>query len=375
MRYFLVKRINILSYTNTTNYGGLLQLYALSKVLSRDFDVNVIRYNNTSRIQRSKFRDILAHLYNSVFRFLSIDKKRKNNEKRFLNYVPLTQSIYSASNSISKISCDYFLVGSDQVWNPYLNGFDATYLFNFDTQATKVSYAASFGVEKIPDEWSKKVGDCLTDFKHISLREKTGMDILNSISSLKNIKKTIDLDPTLLIEKKEWEECFCAEPLFNKKYILIYLMPGDKKIEKEMIQIGKKKAKNERCKLVVIGRKNIDKYNIFKSGYYHAGPAEFVNLVYYADFVITNSFHGTAFSVNLNKPFLSFVNSKQNSANSLKSRILDFLNQLGLDDNIFDVSKDHNLLKNFDIDYSVTNKKLELLRDSSLQNLYGNFKN
>lgn len=369
-----MKKIDILSYTNTANYGGLLQLYSLSKVLSTEYQVEVIRYKNGNSLQRSKLRNFLSFLYNKVFRFLSVDKRRQKNENVFRQFIPFSTEEYNPSNPINTISCDYFITGSDQVWNPYLNGFDNSYLLSFDTKAKKISYAASFGIEKLPPKWADEVKKALCGFKHISLREKTGENILDSMPELNGLEKTVDLDPTLLISRKEWIDSFCVKRLFDKKYVLIYLMPGDKNLEKKIIKLGKRVAKSKGCKLAIIGRKNIDKINPFKRGYYHAGPSEFVNLIYYSEFVLTNSFHGTAFSVNLNKDFVSFINSNQNSASSLKSRIVDFLNSVSLTDAIFDINCSQEI-KTESLNFELSNTILLKMREDSLMHLFNGLKN
>ena len=369
-----MKKVSILSYTKTSNYGGLLQIYALSKILSDKNDVSVIVYNNSSSVQRSKLRNFLAFLYNRVFRFLSTDKKRKQNEQHFRELIPFTQEEFNNAQQLSEIHSDYFVVGSDQVWNPYLNGFDKAYLLDFKTSGKKLSYAASFGIEDIPQRWLVEIKKSLMCFEHISLREQTGLNIVDNVSALEPISKTVDLDPTLLISKDNWVESFCKTQLTKNKYALVYLMPGDKAIEKKMISFAKKVAKKEKLKLMIVGRKNISKINIFKKGYYHAGPSEFVNLLYHSEFVITNSFHGTAFSVNLNKPFVSFINSSQGSANSLKSRIIDFLQKLSLESRMFDVSKTNNCsvedYLSSEINFASSDKKLESLRKESLKHLF-----
>jgi len=366
-----MKKVCVLSYVNTANYGGLLQLYALSTILSKHFDVEVINYKNGSKIQRSKIRTILAFFYNKVFPWLSIDKVRKQNELKFRSLIPISNTVYSNAQHLGSIDCNYFIVGSDQVWNPYLNGFDSAYLLRFKTNATKISYAASFGVEKIPNNWLDDVSYSLAEFKHISLRENTGCNILEQVSSLAHISKTVDLDPTLLINQNDWKSKFCTSRLLNFKYILVYLMPGDKIVEKQMIKYAHLLSRKSGNKVVIIGRKNIDKFNFTKRGYYKAGPSEFVNLINYSEFVVTNSFHGTAFSVNLNKQFVSFINSNRETANSLKSRVVDFLSKVSLQDRVVDVkSVSDTSFPNSDIDFKKINEVLSSLKTRSLDNLF-----
>ncbi len=367
------KSVYILTYSTTSNYGGLLQMFSLYSILSREFDVSIVHYKNKSKLRRSKVRSFASNIYRHIFKFLYFDKKRNRSETKFKALMKYTDCVCSIEE-LSKFTPYAFIVGSDQVWNPFLNGFDPSFLLMFDTCSLKISYSASFGLTVLPNKWIECLKNALKSFHKVSLREDSGIEILNIANYTGDY--TIDLDPTLLLNETEWLDVLkIQESTIHDNYVLVYLMPGDKKIERSMLLFAKKIAKDKSLKMIVIGRKNIDKLKPSKVNFYHAGPVEFVKLINDAEFVITNSFHGTAFSVNFNKQFYSFINSETPKNESLYSRIDDLLDKIGLRKRIIDIAIPHNIPSNISIiNFDAVNEKLNNLREISLKNLENSLK-
>ena len=220
----------------------------------------------------------------------------------------------------SKFDYDIYVVGSDQVWNPNTNINIEPYFLTFAPEdKLKISYASSFGVNSIPLIHQEKYSSLLDNLDKIGTREKTGVEIVESIST-KNA--TWVLDPTFLLNKKEWGE-FEVSSEIKKPYLLMYVLTDSDYISNLATQIAEKYNLLivRICKNAFIEDKSENVINIID-----AGPREYLGLFAKASFVLTTSFHGTCFSVNFNIPFFTIL--KKNKTNN--SRQIDLLADLGI---------------------------------------------
>ena len=159
------------------------------------------------------FPTIHNKIYSFFLKKVFFDKKRYKNEKRFRSELTFSDSIICDLTSLEMYETDCFLVGSDQVWNPFINGFDASYALSFKTSAKKIAYSASLGIDKnVPQKWLNTLADSLADFSYISVREESAKNILKPFV-IRTIN--VDLDPTLLLNAKDYE------PLEKKSSIKI----------------------------------------------------------------------------------------------------------------------------------------------------------
>lgn len=219
--------------------------------------------------------------------------------------------------SLKKYSCVF--VGSDQVWNPEITvGLDEAYIGNIKEKGTcrLISYGASFGGDSIPEKYHSKFAEAVNkNFTSISLREKSALPFVKNIL----YREAIDvLDPTLLLEKEEWEEM--ARLPEEKGYILFIYT----EFNKQMVEYLKKLSTWLHKRVIQLsmpwdGQKE-DWIDIELEG----GPAEFIGYFQNADYIVTNSFHGMVFSVLLEKQFIVFSHSNKNA------RIESFLQKLNL---------------------------------------------
>lgn len=238
----------------------------------------------------------------------------------FSNKVYSLKEIKNCQNNYSAI-----IVGSDQVWNHEFSFVIQPYFLEFiDNKVKKISFAASFGVNSIPNSYFERYAKWLKSFDFLSVREKSGADIIKQIA---NIDASIVLDPTLLIEAKEWNKLIDSVPKTKEKYILCYTLSAENTLA---IDIAKKIAVNKKYKIIKIGnsKEDINIPNIETR--WQVGPLEFLTLIRDAEIIVTNSFHGTAFSINFGKPFYCTLNK----ANTRIGRILDLLKLVGLEDRI-----------------------------------------
>ena len=315
-------KVGILTFQQAINYGAVLQLYALQKTVQKlGIDSEVINYispklENDYKI--IKYNTGLKNLLANIFCAKALyERKRRFKifEKKYLN---LTDELYYKED-LTRIcnEYDYVITGSDQVWNYAITDTDSTYMLNFvEDSNKKISYAASFGVAQIPDELKVWYKNLLQDFKAISVREKHGQKILKEIC---NRDITVTLDPTLLLDKYEWGN-FCYNFKERTKYILVYSLRNS-----NLLNSMAKNLKIETGYDVIVLNPRV-RYMYTKDSRAIVGPEEFVNLFFNAEYVLTDSFHGTAFSINFNKKFLCELNTDKNNVNSRLESLFDLLN-------------------------------------------------
>ncbi len=304
-------RIGIVTkYYKNRNYGGLLQSYALSVYLNNQlYNSEQICYDCSPKSNSVLKKRRILQLFNIkrvITKLIIIPIKRKKNKRNFAFnkfdlYIPHSIKVYYRDN----INCciddyDLFIVGSDQVWN--LDWFDHNYFLEFvPNNKKKISYAASLGHSSLTEERKKYFKNILPSFDAISVREKDAVDLLQPLTDK---KVAWVLDPTLLLDKSDWDE-ICPERRIGKKYLFCYFLGSDKRIRK----LAKQYAKKHKLKIVTLPHLcGIAKSDIGFGDYklYDVTPNDFISLIKYADCVFTDSFHACVFSTIYNKNFYVF---------------------------------------------------------------------
>lgn len=334
-----MKKIGIITLNGNVNYGNKLQHYAVQTVLGRyGFRVETIRclYNTNSLMYNAKHfaKIILRKRYRT---FLNFDKK--------INYYK--HNIYYNENSIidGKIGnvFDYYVVGSDQVWNASIKCFNSLFLLPFTSNEKKISFSASFGISNLADNCKELFKNELMKFKGISVREDRGKEIIKELTNRSDIEVLVD--PTMLLSSEEWDKVSKKPSMLkNNKYILTYFLgelSSDKKTEIDKI------AKANDCQIINLLDKN--------SPFYTCGPSEFLYLEKNAFLICTDSFHSCVFSILYNKPFVVF-DREQANIESLNSRIDTLLSKFKLEDRKYNGKLNDNYLE---CDYSNCYKILE----------------
>ena len=356
------KNVAIMTWHTYDNYGSVLQAYALRNKIKELGYKNVDLINYLPRAKRIKFikrinsKNIQRKILNSrvEIKQLSAEKKEKFNAFRNKNFT-YTQKCNDATELFNlNDKYDKFICGSDQIWAPTV--FDENYFLSFvSNDSKKISYAPSLGLTSIENEYTKeKIKKLVNRINAISVREEQGKKIIEKISN-KNVK--VVLDPTLLLDKKEWNENFNLE-CEEKDYIIFYCLGGNKKNYKIAKMIAKKLGK----KLKVIPSDILD-YQ--KNETQNASPEEFLKLIYNAYLVITDSFHGTIFAINFNVPFITLKRFKDNKL-SQNSRIYNILKKVKLENRIYKHNENY-FLENIKIDFSNCNKIMEKERRESIE--------
>ena len=352
-------KIGIITYHRPINYGAILQAYALQKIIKGlGIECEILDYRNSKLEELHKKKTINSKNLKHLIRDLLLLKNHNIKYEKFREFLSenleLSDPLYCIED-LNRIEVNYnkFITGSDQVWNYKINNMDPAYFLDFtENKSKKASYAASFGVSDIPDELRQKYFDYLHGFDVILTREKRGADIITELLSKES---HVVLDPTLLVSKEEWLKIAQEKYSINEKYILVYAFGGSNNIT----NLAKKLSKNTGYKVLWIS----NTYKLSNSIKYikSAGPKEFLSLLINAEYVITNSFHGTAFSINFNKQFFTEFLPESKGTNS---RMEDILDLFGLKDRII-YTNDSKLIDSL-IDYNTVNSVLIAERKRSI---------
>lgn len=361
-----------------TNYGQNLQALATQRIIdSLGYDTEIIDYQS-GKDKGIKFS--FATLYFAgQYIFQLICKRLKSSTKLQMDevheknitlrkkasdnfrdeYFHSIRQVNGFSN-LEKISDEYgaVLVGSDQIWTPG-TAFTNFYTLRFAKAGVKrISYAPSLGVSEYPNYAKKSAADYWKQIDYLSVREKQGKEIIKSIV---DIPVEVVADPTYLFTANEWENIIPPEEIVESGYVLCYFLGDDDKAK----DIAKKYAKdhNLRCVSILSNECNA-KDNGFDDIVIGKSPADFVNLIRYAECVFTDSFHGLAFSVINKKQFYVFYRVRKDVKVQRNSRIDNILSLWGLEKRLI---VDYVMPKEEMIDYSIVHKKVDALRHSSLE--------
>ena len=348
-----MKKIGILTFQNADNYGALLQAYALKNVLSSlggnpeilNYCCSKIEgeYRFFTRPQLS-FKWLFLKTIKLLFLPLFLYRKSRFSDFR-KQYLTDTATLYP--ETIAKIAAQYdaFVSGSDQVFNPRITGFDRNYFLAFNKENSKnYSYAASFGVElkDLSEKEKTFIQQNVGHLKYLSVREQQGAEIIRSIHGR---TAQVHLDPTLLLDLNQWRS-LAVSPKYTK-YVLLYLMHKDP----QLISFAKKLAQAKGCQLLYICS-SMDIKNRVPVKHITPTPKEWLGLFLNAQYVVTNSFHGLAFSVNFNRDFFL---GKLPPSWPTNSRLNNLLSLTGLQSRIYD-----NFIDNYDesIDWMDVNARI-----------------
>ena len=364
----------IITLALSNNYGAVLQTYALAKK-TQDLGVDTVvyKYNDMRRLTHGcslskKIIRLAWHYGREAFSLWMKGLSFYIFRKKFL---PLTDKRYHNNEQLKTAPKNYdiYISGSDQIWNPDLILYDTSYFFDFlPDDCKRISYASSFGKSTFNESHKEKCGALLSKYSNIAVREESGIQIVKDLCG-KDAECV--LDPTLLLESSEWDKIAnnAKSKAKNFKGILCYIMPGDTKVVASIVKIAKDLQKKTNLPIKYIG---IKEYNMFKYGVKNcdifASPMDFVAYFKNAEYIVTNSFHGTAFSLIYNKKFYIPINDELNKGEALHERILSVTKKLEAENAL--VSTSNLELKELDLEkiqnkLSVERKKsLSFLKDS-----------
>lgn len=341
-------KIGIVTITDN-NLGNRLQNYALQEsVKSIGYSVETIQKGKRSS-------NVSRYIKYVVKRLLKTKDWKFRKFDRMICWSPFSLSVPSNKPRVVQ-RYDYFIAGSDQVWNPYFASSNDDAFLTFAPKEKRVAYAASFGISELPDNLLEKYESYMKGFSVISVREKQAVKI---VSQFESCHAELVLDPTLLISRNQWEQ-IAKTPAIKGKYVLKYFLGEEQSICNQMI--------NE-----LLGDITVIDVKLLLSGNETAiGPEEFIGLIENAELVCTDSFHASVFSTIFEKPFVIFERS--DNEKNMSSRIDSLCELLALQEHRYS-SSDFDFSKVMLPDYKHTICLLEREKNKSLSFLTRVLKN
>ena len=362
-----MKKIGIVTITRNENYGNKLQNYAVQEVLKKlgyetetilnstkkgfntpisflfkikkinpfyIFKVIQVRLKNRFHIKNSKDK-----LFSSIFwekkNRDEISKAKKDRVNAFYTFSKkhIVQSSFTISLDGLKLSelnkFDYFVCGSDQVWNPIYPQTSSIDFLQFTEQSKRIAFSPSFGVSEIPENKKTIYGKWLNEIPYLSVRENQGAEIIKHLTGR---DATVLVDPTLMLNKEQWLR-LAKQPNIDveEKYILTYFLGNQTKKYQKYIE---KVANEYSCTIINLN-------DIHEMDNYKIDPSGFLYLINNAFLVCTDSFHGMVLSMILNSEFVAF--DRVEDGKSMGSRVTTLLNKFNLKNRHF------NNFKNIDV--------------------------
>lgn len=372
------KKIAILTQPLTSNYGGIIQNYALQKVL-RDLEYNPITINRGDDNPNPKFKIFVNKYKLWIYRFIfnkkivifsDHNKILRNNSNFIKRNISVSQELSSniaLKKYFTKEDFSAVVVGSDQVWRPIYSPYLSNFFLDFlkdNKKIVKISYAASFGTSEweYNEEQTKVCSDLIQDFNGVSVREHSGVNLCKN--HLNKQDALIVLDPTLLLQASDYSQLINSK---EKKIGLFTYILDEKDTTNSFI---KNVAQTLKLDINRNQAKRSDKrVDLDHLSDYVIPPIEgWLQGFRDAEFVLTDSFHGTVFSIINKKPFFALVNKERGA-----SRFESLVTQLGLEDRlIYDIDNFDFSKLDTPIDYDRVYKKLNSLREEAFNFLKQN---
>jgi hypothetical protein len=388
-------KIGIVTFVKCGNYGADLQAYALVRVINNmGYDAEVIDIEKEYITAPDTVRNAIKGRFEyygyvkGLFKILQLIKSKYEVKKLkgfdpehatirnerfnefFAHFIKHSVRYYSLTDLRNAVSLpwDLLITGSDQVWNFRQTNYLDVYFLDFAKRLNKkaFSYAASFGFSELPNERREEYKKLLEGLDAISVRESNGIDIVASCTKKKAVQV---LDPTLLLSGQQWMDAvgWGNYGAGKKRLVIIYTITGSK----YCYRLAKSISKHLKAEIVNIkGDYSKVKENDDILHIKDAGPREFVMLMGQAVYVITDSFHGTAFSINFNVPFTTLLNPVSRN----NSRAISLLKMLHLTDRYIYDDGSNRIPDNLEIDFSEANRVLFDMRKLSNSFLKENIK-
>lgn len=363
-------KIGIFTFHRALNYGAFLQAFSLKRYLTEiGHQVDVVDYWPQEHVDMYRFfsakwmknRSIvgkLKYLLNCILRYSRVKRRSAKMNRLQIHFLGILPQIkYSSSKELAGLQYDCFVYGSDQIWWKWNNlpdgKYDWTYWGDYvGKNVRKISYAASMGVISPNEDEKKQIALKLKNFQSISVRES---GLKNFIQPLTDKPVCQVIDPVFLTSKIQWEQ-LAVKPKIAGKYVLLFNLMNSPDAE----IVAKRKSDELQCPLIEITA-SVNSLKFGRNIYQTLDAFEFIGFIKNAEFVVTSSFHGTAFSVIFEKEFYS-VGFKNNSG-----RVTSLLTSLKLNERFLVNS---NLTQTFaPIDYGMVSNLLNLQINESKEYL------
>lgn len=349
----------IVTFHCVPNYGAALQTYGLQEVLKAYFDeVDILDYRPETLLH--EYRTINSYSFASFvlsLRAFPTTRRKHHRFNVFLKNLNLTDLKYYSNEEIDAayFDYDYFFLGSDQIWNPDITrGFDKVYFGAAQSmsKACKIAYAASLGRSQYSDSERIEMRNLLTHVNCLSVREENDCSLIKELAQRPVVSV---VDPTILAGADVFKQ-FVFDIPYNK-YVLIYKLRNSN--SEAIYKIAESISVEKGLEVIEItgGRKGFarKRHKVF----YDASPELFISLFYHADFVVTDSFHGTAFSLLFHRPFITFLHKTRGS------RMTSLLQSVNLQNRLSSTCVKASC--NDEIDWESVELRLSILRKKSIE--------
>lgn len=346
-------KASIVSLFGFFNYGNRLQSYAVQEIIRKMGLQTQVIYVQSNMIQLKKI--IMYLIFETrLYRILPNAQKRERAYQRGKAFRTFNKKYISTKrySDICKIEdADYFILGSDQVWNPkrYNDVKKQLFFLSFTSPNKKVCFAPSFGVSTIPEQWQPYFRDQLMTFPHLSVREESGAKIIKELTGQ---SAEVLIDPTLMLNAEDWMKIAHKPERVDtdKPYVLTYFLGGTP--QKAAVE-GKRIKEEINGNLYQLLDPNMPEV-------YTAGPAEFLYLIAHASVVQTDSFHACIFAFLFGKPFLLYAREGEDT--DMLSRLDTLLTKFDLKRKYVDSGLENDV---YECDYSKGYAKLSQEREKT----------
>ena len=312
-----MKKVRIITFCTWTSIGSILQSYALMSTIKKcGYESTIWLEEWNRRIRQNTPRSFRA-LLKWIYKKLQMKKIRSAHQKRQdfirtnmdVDYLPSYEAF--EQKAMENVN-DVYLAGSDQIWSP--DRCDPLFFLNFAPNSRRISYAASMGTAQIKQEKEEQLRNLLSSIDMVSVREE---NCVNALQKLTDKEISVHIDPTFLIDIETWRD---LERVYwvKEPYILLYMIYWNDDCKSRIIDLKKRTGLPIYAICSDVSRVYADKH------LYDVGVDEFLWLVDHAQYVVTSSFHGVAFSILFRKKFAAVVNPM------LPSRIENILNVLSV---------------------------------------------
>ena len=374
-------KVAILTFQRALNYGAVLQAFALQRVVSDlGFGCDLLDLDRPPRagvhvrgvstawrgrgdpscaLSSWAGRWILRKIYGTSDRALGLwlRPRFRTFEKRHITF---SRDRYRTFDELKCAKLEYsaYVTGSDQVWNPGFPWDPEPYFLTFaPSGAIRIAYAASFGVNEVNPLYRTRYATWLQGFRAISVREDVGVGIVENLAAR---RATVVLDPTLLIDADIWGE-LCAAPTEKGSYLFCYNLANDRATDAAARRLGRQLG----LRVVRVGS-SICRPQVGVVQRLGVGPLQFVSLIQHASLVVTNSFHGSAFAINLGRPFFSVITS-DSPISDRNSRLESLLRMMHLGERAYEPGRDYTTAECFGLSYGQAHYYLRRMRLVSLR--------
>lgn len=338
--------IGIISIYDDLNFGNRLQNYAMYKILS----IYQETYTIKRRVGCERTKVFSYYIKQKIKESINynnekIKAKRKKAFHSFDKNIQFGENISSSTNFIKlNKKYDFFVAGSDQIWNPEFFNDMYINMLGFASSYKKVAISPSIGIEVLSETQKNEFKKYLPSFAFLSSRELSGSYLIEKELGLKC--ETL-IDPTLMLKPEEWEKVEKKPTcLKNENYLFVYLLGDNSSIYRKTI--------NE---IAIKNNLEIVNINDDKTKFYFCGPSEFIYLIHHANIVLTDSYHATIFSILFKKRIKIFSRNDNGKYSSMNSRFITLSKLLSIDKKFF-IDNESVFINSFD-EITIDNDKLQ----------------